>query len=60
MFAGDLAVRWRQDAVPPPEIRRLQDVTRYRVDLVGARTAEKQRAGHLAQRARLLGGVRAE
>jgi transposase len=30
--------------VPPPEIRRLRDVTRYRADLVEARTAEKQRA----------------
>ncbi|MBV8995000.1 MAG: transposase [Pseudonocardiales bacterium] len=30
----------RRSFVPPPEIRRLRDVTRYRIDLVGARTAE--------------------
>jgi transposase len=29
--------------VPPPPMRRLRDLTRYRVDLVGARTAEKAR-----------------
>jgi len=34
----------RPSFVPPPEIRRLRDLTRYRVDLVAARTAEKQRA----------------
>jgi transposase len=34
----------RASFVPPPEIRRLRDVTRYRADLVEARTAEKQRA----------------
>ena len=34
----------RPSFVPPAEIRRLRDVTRYRVDLVEARTAEKQRA----------------
>lgn len=33
----------RPSFVPPPEIRRLRDVTRYRIDLVGVRTAEKQR-----------------
>ena len=31
----------RPSFVPPPEIRQLRDVTRYRVDLVVARTAEK-------------------
>ncbi|MGH3819298.1 MAG: IS110 family transposase [Pseudonocardiaceae bacterium] len=30
----------RPSFVPPPEIRRLRDVTRYRIDLVGVRTAE--------------------
>ena len=29
--------------VPPPPIRILRDLTRYRVDLVTARTAEKHR-----------------
>ena len=33
----------------PPAIRRLRDVTRYRADLVGARTAEKQRAEKLLE-----------
>ena len=33
----------RPSFVPPVEIRRLRDVTRYRADLVGARTADKQR-----------------
>jgi transposase len=37
----------RPSFVPPPPIRRLRDVTRYRIDLVGARTAEKQRAEKL-------------
>ena len=37
----------RPSFVPPPQIRRLRDVTRYRVDLVTARTAEKQRAEKL-------------
>jgi transposase len=34
--------------VPPPAIRRLRDLTRYRVDLVGVRTAEKQRVEQAA------------
>jgi transposase len=34
----------RPSFVPPVEIRRLRDLTRYRVDLIGARTAEKNRA----------------
>ncbi len=33
----------RPSFVPPPPIRELRDLTRYRVDLVAARTAEKQR-----------------
>src|SRR3712207_7905079 len=33
----------RPSFVPPPAIRELRDLTRYRVDLIGARTAEKQR-----------------
>jgi transposase len=33
--------------VPPPPIRRLRDLTRYRADLVAARTAEKQRVEKL-------------
>ena len=39
----------RPSFVPPPEIRRLRDVTRYRADLVGARTAEKNRAEKLLE-----------
>ena len=34
----------RPGFVPPPQIRRLREVTRYRADLVAVRTAEKQRA----------------
>src|SRR5512139_2106220 len=33
----------RPSFVPPPPIRRLRDLTRYRIDLVGVRTAEKNR-----------------
>lgn len=39
----------RPSFVPPPEIRRLRDVTRYRIDLVGARTAEKNRVEKLLE-----------
>ena len=39
----------RPSFVPPPQIRQLRDVTRYRIDLVAARTAEKQRAGKLLE-----------
>ena len=35
----------RPSFVPPRPIRQLRAVARYRVDLVGVRTAEKQRAG---------------
>ena len=37
----------RPSFVPPPPIRRLRDLTRYRADLVGVRTAEKQRVEKL-------------
>lgn len=39
----------RPSFVPPAEIRRLRDLTRYRVDLVTAKTAEKQRAEKLLE-----------
>lgn len=39
----------RPSFVPPPEIRRLRDVTRYRTDLVNARTAEKNRVEKLLE-----------
>jgi len=39
----------RPSFVPPPQIRRLRDVTRYRIDLVGVRTAEKQRVEKLLE-----------
>ena len=39
----------RTGFVPPPPIRRLRDVTRYRIDLVAARTAEKQRVEKLLE-----------
>ena len=39
----------RPSVVPPPEIRRLRDVSRYRIDLVEARTAEKQRVEKLLE-----------
>jgi transposase len=38
----------RPSFVPPPPIRRLRDLTRYRADLVGVRTAEKQRVEQAA------------
>jgi len=43
----------RPSFVPPPEIRRLRDVTRYRCDLVEARTAEKQRVEKLLEDAQI-------
>jgi transposase len=43
----------RPSFVPPPEIRRLRDVTRYRSDLVAARTAEKNRAEKLLEDAQI-------
>src|SRR5919106_1489445 len=39
----------RPSFVPPPPIRRLRDLTRYRTDLVNARTAEKNRAEKLLE-----------
>ncbi len=43
----------RPSFVPPPQIRRLRDVTRYRSDLVAARTAEKNRAEKLLEDAQI-------
>ena len=39
----------RPSFVPPPPIRRLRDLTRYRIDLVGTRTAEKNRVEKLLE-----------
>jgi transposase len=39
----------RPSFVPPPEIRALRDLTRYRVDLLAVRTAEKQRVEKLLE-----------
>ena len=39
----------RPSFVPPREIRQLRDFTRYRIDLVGARTAEKNRVEKLLE-----------
>jgi transposase len=39
----------RPSFVPPPAIRELRDLTRYRVDLLTARTAEKQRVEKLLE-----------
>jgi transposase len=43
----------RPSFVPPPQIRWLRELTRYRVDLVEARTAEKQRVEKLLEDALL-------
>lgn len=43
----------RPSFVPPPEIRRLRDVTRYRIDLVGARGSEKNRVEKLLEDAQI-------
>jgi transposase len=43
----------RPSFVPPPAIRRLRDVSRYRADLVAARTAEKQRVEKLLEDAQI-------
>jgi len=43
----------RPSFVPPPQIRRLRDVTRYRCDLIEARTAEKQRVEKLLEDAQI-------
>ena len=39
----------RPSFVPPRDIRRLRYLTRYRIDLVGARTAEKNRVEKLLE-----------
>jgi transposase len=39
----------RPSFVPPRPLRQLRDLTRYRIDLVGARTAEKQRVEKLLE-----------
>ena len=43
----------RPSFVPPPQIRRLRDLTRYRADLVGLRTGEKSRAEKLLEDAQI-------
>ncbi len=43
----------RPSFVPPPEIRRLRDVTRYRTDLIGVRGAEKNRVEKLLEDAQI-------
>lgn len=43
----------RPSFVPPPEIRLLRDLTRYRVDLIKARTAEKNRVEKLLEDAQI-------
>jgi transposase len=43
----------RPSFVPPPPFRKLRDLTRYRADLVAARTAEKNRAEKLLEDAQI-------
>jgi transposase len=43
----------RPSFVPPPPIRRLRDLTRYRADLVAVRTAEKNRIEKLLEDAQI-------
>ena len=43
----------RPSFVPPPAVRQLRDVTRYRADLVAVRTAEKQRVEKLLEDAQI-------
>jgi transposase len=43
----------RPSSVPPPQIRALRDLTRYRADLVAVRTAEKSRAEKLLEDAQI-------
>jgi transposase len=43
----------RPSFVPPPQIRALRDLTRYRVDLVNTRTAEKNRVEKLLEDAQI-------
>ncbi|MER7132597.1 IS110 family transposase [Streptosporangium saharense] len=47
----------RPSFVSPPEIRLLRDLTRYRVDLAQARTAEEQRVEKLLEDAQIKLGV---
>src|SRR5205823_4086495 len=44
----------RPSFVPPGDIRRLRDLTRYRIDLVGVRNAEKNRAAQLCRSFRIV------
>ena len=55
VWLGKVAERQllRPSFVPPPAIRRLRDVARYRVDLVEVRTAEKQRVEKLLEDAQI-------
>ena len=50
VWLGKVAERQllRPSFVPPPAIRRLRDVARHRADLVGVRTAQKQRVEQAA------------
>jgi hypothetical protein len=43
----------RPSFVPPKPVRRLRDLTRYRADMVGARTAEKNRVEKLLEDAQI-------
>jgi transposase len=43
----------RPSFVPPPRIRRLRDLTRYRADLISDRTAEKNRVEKLLEDAQI-------
>ena len=43
----------RPSFVPPPPFRKLRDLTRYRADLVAARTAEKNRVEKLLEDAQI-------
>ena len=43
----------RPSFVPPPHIRRLRDLTRYRADLVAVMTAEKNRVEKLLEDAQI-------
>ncbi|WP_432982823.1 IS110 family transposase [Dactylosporangium sp. CA-233914] len=43
----------RPSFVPPPPIRELRDLTRYRVDLIAARTAERSRVEKLLEDAQI-------
>jgi transposase len=55
VWLGKVAERQmiRPSFVPPPQIRQLRDLTRYRCDLIAARTAEKQRVEKLLEDAQI-------